>query len=46
MAYEAVITASADEALAAYKDGRCNVLTSDISQLYPQRLKLPTPTSR
>jgi general L-amino acid transport system substrate-binding protein len=43
MAYEAVVTASPAESLAAYKDGRCNVLTSDISQLYSERLKLTDP---
>ena len=40
MAYEAVITASPAESLAAYGDGRCNVITSDMSQLYAERLKL------
>jgi general L-amino acid transport system substrate-binding protein len=43
MAYEAVVTASPAESLAAYKDGRCSVLTSDISQLYSERLKLDKP---
>ena len=41
MAYEVVVTASPDESLASYKDGRCNVLTSDMSQLYSQRDSLP-----
>lgn len=36
---------SADEALKAYDSGRCNVLTSDISQLYAERLKLTAPNS-
>lgn len=40
MAYEAVVTASPAESIAAYGDGRCNVLTSDMSQLYAERLKL------
>jgi len=40
MVYEVVVTASPDESVAAYKDGRCDVLTSDISQLYSQRLGL------
>jgi len=40
MAYEAVVTASPAESLAAYGDGRCNVITSDMSQLYAERLKL------
>ena len=43
MAYEAVVTASPAESLAAYKDGRCSVLTSDMSQLYSERLKLDDP---
>jgi len=34
MAYTAIVTSSSVDSLAAYKDGRCNVLTSDISQLY------------
>ena len=41
MAYEVVVTASPDESLASYKEGRCDVLTSDISQLYSQRTALP-----
>jgi general L-amino acid transport system substrate-binding protein len=40
MTYEAVVTASPAESIAAYGDGRCNVLTSDMSQLYAERLKL------
>lgn len=38
-----VQTGSPAESLAAYSDGRCNVLTSDVSQLYAERLKLPDP---
>jgi general L-amino acid transport system substrate-binding protein len=41
MTYEVVVTASPDESIAAYKDGRCDVLTSDMSQLYSQRTTLP-----
>ena len=41
MTYEAVTTASGAESLADYKDGKCGVLTSDMSQLYAQRLELP-----
>lgn len=41
MAYEEVLTASAAESLTAYQDGRCGVITSDISQLYAERLRLP-----
>jgi general L-amino acid transport system substrate-binding protein len=40
MAYEVVLTTSPAESIAAYADGRCNVLTSDMSQLYAERLKL------
>jgi general L-amino acid transport system substrate-binding protein len=43
MAYEVVVTASPADSLESYKDGRCDVLTSDISQLYSQRLGLPDP---
>jgi general L-amino acid transport system substrate-binding protein len=38
-----VQTDSPAESLAAYSDGRCNVLTSDVSQLYAERLKLADP---
>jgi general L-amino acid transport system substrate-binding protein len=34
---------TADETLKAYNDGKCDVLTSDISQLYAERLKLTAP---
>ena len=44
MTLEPVKVANAGEALKAYADGTCNVLSSDISQLYGERLKLPTPT--
>lgn len=40
MRYGAVVTASPAESIAAYGDGRCNVITSDMSQLYAERLKL------
>jgi general L-amino acid transport system substrate-binding protein len=43
MTFEAVTAGTSAEALAAYKDGRCNVLTSDMSQLYALRLGLPAP---
>jgi general L-amino acid transport system substrate-binding protein len=43
MAYETVVTASPDESIAAYGEGRCGVVTSDMSQLYAQRLKLADP---
>ncbi len=35
---------NASDALKAYADGTCNVLSSDVSQLYGERLKLPSPT--
>ncbi len=41
MAYEAVVTASSAESLAKYKAGTCNVVTSDMSQLYAGRVTLP-----
>jgi general L-amino acid transport system substrate-binding protein len=34
---------AADDARKAYDNGRCNVLTSDVSQLFAERLKLSTP---
>lgn len=44
MKYQVFGFASADEALKAYNSGRCNVFTSDISQLHSARLKLKAPT--
>jgi len=43
MKYELIAARTADEALKAYEAGRCNVLTSDTSQLFAERLKLPKP---
>ena len=34
---------SVEEVLNAYKSGQCDTLTSDVSQLYALRLKLPKP---
>jgi general L-amino acid transport system substrate-binding protein len=34
---------TAEESLKAYDDGKCEVLTSDVSQLYAERLKLAAP---
>jgi general L-amino acid transport system substrate-binding protein len=34
---------SADETVKAYESGRCDVFTSDVSQLYAERLKLANP---
>jgi general L-amino acid transport system substrate-binding protein len=43
MAYEPITHSNPDDARKAYDSGRCNVLTSDVSQLYAARLKLATP---
>jgi general L-amino acid transport system substrate-binding protein len=43
MEYQAVALAAMSEVLAAYDSGRCAVLTSDISQLHAERLKLAKP---
>ena len=40
-----VALATADETLKAYEDRRCDVLTSDVSQLYAERLRLNVPDS-
>jgi len=43
MKYEVAAFATMQETLQAYASGRCSVLTSDISQLYAERLKLGKP---
>jgi general L-amino acid transport system substrate-binding protein len=43
MKYEVIAFASADETVKAYESGRCDVFTSDVSQLYAERLKLANP---
>ena len=43
MKYEVIAFSTADETIKAYETGRCDVFTSDISQLYAQRLKLLNP---
>lgn len=43
MAYEAVLGTSPDDSAKAYDEGRCDVLTSDASQLHAIRLKLTKP---
>jgi general L-amino acid transport system substrate-binding protein len=43
MPYQAVPTANPDESRQAYAEGRCDVVTSDVSQLYAERLKLENP---
>ena len=45
MTYELVALPTAEETLKAYEGGRCDVLTSDSSQLYALRLKLAKPGS-
>src|ERR1700734_28135 len=44
MKYETVHEASADDMIAAYDAGKCNVLTTDASGLFAMRLKLAKPT--
>jgi len=43
MSYELLSFPTASEALDAYEKSRCNVLSSDISQLHAERLKLTDP---
>jgi len=43
MRYEVIAFASADETVKAYETGRCDAFTSDVSQLYSERLKLANP---
>ena len=43
MTHEPVTLASVSDARTAYESGRCDVLTSDVSQLYGERLKLADP---
>jgi general L-amino acid transport system substrate-binding protein len=43
MTYQPVAFATNDETRTAYDSGRCAVLTSDVSQLYAERLKLGRP---
>lgn len=43
MKYELIAFGTADETVKAYESGRCDVFTSDISQLYAIRLKLSNP---
>jgi general L-amino acid transport system substrate-binding protein len=46
MKYEVVAFATADETVKAYDAGRCDVFTSDVSQLYAMRLKLTNPSDQ
>lgn len=43
MKYEIVAFSSADEALKTYESGRCDVFTSDVSQIVAERTKLAQP---
>jgi general L-amino acid transport system substrate-binding protein len=43
MPLKAVALATADESRKAYDEQKCDVLTSDVSQLYAERLKLAAP---
>lgn len=43
MKYQEMTFSEADAALKAYDTGACDVFTSDISQLYAERLKLSSP---
>jgi general L-amino acid transport system substrate-binding protein len=45
MALKVVALGTAEETLKAYDDRKCDVLTSDVSQLYAERLKLAAPDS-
>jgi general L-amino acid transport system substrate-binding protein len=40
MRYEIIAFATADEMVKAYESGRCDALTTDVSQLYAEKLKL------
>jgi general L-amino acid transport system substrate-binding protein len=42
--YELVAFATADEVVKAYDTGRCDVFSTDVSQLYAERLKLTNPS--
>ena len=43
MKYGLIAFGTADETVKAYESGRCDVFTSDVSQLYAERLKLAAP---
>jgi general L-amino acid transport system substrate-binding protein len=40
MRYEIIAFSTADETVKAYESGRCDVFTTDVSQLYAEKLKL------
>lgn len=41
--YEGVVFAGIDETIKAYDSGRCDAFTTDVSQLYAERIKLVNP---
>jgi len=43
LSLQKVASSSTDEAIKNYEDGRCSVLTSDLSQLYALRMRLRKP---
>src|SRR5947207_8291737 len=43
MKYEVIAFGSADETVKDYEAGRCDVFTTDVSQLYAEKLKLTNP---
>src|SRR6267378_4369343 len=43
MKYEVIAFGTADETVKAYESGRCDVFTTDMSQLYAEKLKLTNP---
>ncbi|HEY1364768.1 MAG TPA: amino acid ABC transporter substrate-binding protein [Xanthobacteraceae bacterium] len=43
MKYEVVAFGTADETIKAYESGRCDVFTTDMSQIYAEKLKLASP---
>jgi general L-amino acid transport system substrate-binding protein len=43
LTYQVIAFPSADEALAAYNEGRCDAFTTDTSALFAERLKLAKP---
>jgi general L-amino acid transport system substrate-binding protein len=45
MALKTLAVATVEESRKAYEDRQCDVLTSDVSQLYAERLKLAAPDS-
>ena len=43
MKYEVIAFVTADETVKAYEAGRCDAFTTDVSQLYAEKLKLSNP---